>query len=335
MTGSVQGGFSQPADFFLCDILDPVPKGDMGTMEHPVFSLATRADRRLDEVNFWRPKSQQAVRRIAPGAPFFLRLKKPHYAIAGFGFFAHWQLVPFSLAWELFRQKNGAPDREAFRRAILSFRQQDPEARGAPPLGCIVLRDVVFLERDEWLPWGEGMGWSRTIVNDKGYDLSREPGQRLLRMIRERYDTPPDLFGRFRLLDGDGRPRTEREIAAREGQGTFKLRLLDAYGRRCAVTGERVLPVLDAAHIQDYLGPASNHVQNGLLLRTDLHRLYDAGLVTVTPDREFRVSERLEDEWHNGKDYYALQGRELRPTTASWQAPSREALDWHMQTKYA
>ena len=57
-----------------------------------------------------------------------------------------------------------------------------------------------------------------------------------------------------------------REIAEREGQGAFRVRLLRAYEGRCAITGEHTEPVLDAAHIQPYLGPGSNHIQNGLLL---------------------------------------------------------------------
>jgi putative restriction endonuclease len=117
-------------------------------------------------------------------------------------------------------------------------------------------------------------------------------------------------------------------------EGTFKLRLLEAYDARCAVTGERVVPVLDAAHIQPYLGPASNHVQNGLLLRTDLHRLYDEGLLGVTPDYSLRVSERIHEEWENGKDYYALEGRAVRQPTDSGRRASRDALAWHLEAKF-
>src|SRR5437879_8256493 len=93
--------------------------------------------------------------------------------------------------------------------------------------------------------------------------------------------------------------RTEVLRTLREGQGAFRVRVLDAYGRRCSVTGERSLPVLDAAHIQEYLGPESNHVQNGLSLRTDIHRLYDEGYVTITPEFRFEVSKRLREEFEN------------------------------------
>ncbi len=95
-----------------------------------------------------------------------------------------------------------------------------------------------------------------------------------------------------------------------------------------------VEPVLEAAHIQPYLGPASNHVQNGLLLKADVHKLFDAGYVTVTPDYRFRVSERVRAEYENGREYYALQGREIRRPVAEVAWPSRDALAWHGERKF-
>lgn len=133
----------------------------------------------------------------------------------------------------------------------------------------------------------------------------------------------------------DDRKRAQVAQSVREGQGAFRVRVLDAYERRCAVTGERSWPVLDAAHIQPSLGPASNHVQNGLVLRADIHRLFDAGYVTVTPDYRFRVSRRLRDEYENGRVYYQLDGAPLvmLPRRAE-SRPSREALAWHVATAF-
>ncbi len=286
----------------------------------------------LDEVNFWRPKDQHAVKIIGPGAPFFLRLKKPTYAIAGWGFFAHWQLVSLRDAWALFREKNGAPGFEEFRSSITRLRGADPAAPGALPIGCIVLRDVTLLPPERWLPWGAAEGWSPNIVNDNSYDLTAVPGRRLMQLLAEggANAMPLDLLpDRFSPLACDERRLREQVVAARDGQGTFRLRLLEAYDSRCALTGERVVPVLEAAHIQPYLGPASNHIQNGLVLRADLHKLYDAGYVTITPDYRFRVSERVEQEYSNGKDYYRLAGERIRPPADPVKCPSRDALAWH------
>ena len=117
---------------------------------------------------------------------------------------------------------------------------------------------------------------------------------------------------------------------AREGQGAFHTRVLDAYGRRCAITGEHTEPVLDATHIQPYRGARSNHVQNGLLLTKEFHTLFDLGYVTVTPDHVVRVSPLLNSDWKNGKRYFPYDGKRLVavPATSALR-PSRAALEWH------
>ncbi len=104
----------------------------------------------------------------------------------------------------------------------------------------------------------------------------------------------------------------------------------DAYNRRCAMTGEKTLPVLEAAHIRQYSDGGPHRTSNGLLLRSDLHTLFDKGYMTVTPDYRIEVSPRIREEFDNGRDYYALHGRPLvtlpdNPTAR----PSKEFLDWH------
>jgi putative restriction endonuclease len=79
----------------------------------------------------------------------------------------------------------------------------------------------------------------------------------------------------------DARLRTARAIAIRQGQPEFRARLLQAYGGRCAITGCDVPDALEAAHILGYRGQQTNHVQNGLLLRADLHTLFDRGLLSI------------------------------------------------------
>lgn len=322
-------------------MLGLVSNTDRAWFDH-LASMSRAAGGRLDEVNFWRPRKQQRVKIIPPGAPFFLRLKRPTNAIAGWGFFAHWRLVPFREAWQLFGQKNGAPSFDMFRRNIARLRGSDPTARYAKPIGCVMLRDVTLLPAERWFPWGASEGWNRHIVNDNSYDLTTEPGSRLMRLLAgpaggSTVVTPPDLIGdRFQPLDVDERRWREAIVSARDGQGTFRSRLLDAYGSRCALTGERVVPVLEAAHIQPYMGPASNHIQNGLLLRADLHNLYDAELVGITPDYRFRVSERVRAEYDNGEEYYELErsGARLRLPSDEAKRPSRDALAWHLEKMF-
>ena len=79
----------------------------------------------------------------------------------------------------------------------------------------------------------------------------------------------------------DERDRTLREIVQRRGQPKFRYDLIAAYGGKCAVTGCDVLQALEAAHISPYLGEQSNHVSNGLLLRADIHTLFDLNLFAI------------------------------------------------------
>ena len=105
--------------------------------------------------------------------------------------------------------------------------------------------------------------------------------------------------------------------------------MTDIYQRRCAVTQERTLPALEAAHIRPYGDGGDHEAQNGLLLRRDIHSLFDAGYVTVTPDLRFEVSRRIKEEFDNGKHYYALHGHKINAPLDVGRRPDPEALTWH------
>ncbi len=123
--------------------------------------------------------------------------------------------------------------------------------------------------------------------------------------------------------------RVLQQIAERRGQKAFRDELLRAYGGRCAITGCEIVDVLEAAHITPYSELGTNHVTNGLLLRADLHTLFDYGLIGVDPNgsdgRTAVVAERLRTS-----EYGALHGRPIRVPEAG-KAPSEKALQQHME----
>jgi putative restriction endonuclease len=88
--------------------------------------------------------------------------------------------------------------------------------------------------------------------------------------------------------------------------------------------------VLQAAHIQPYAAAGPPRVSNGLLLRSDLHILFDRGYVTVTPELRIEVSRRIREEFANGREYYAYHGKTLAvmPSEAR-ERPAAEFLGWH------
>jgi len=94
-----------------------------------------------------------------------------------------------------------------------------------------------------------------------------------------------DAVGPFDPRDErDGRRRVLANLVRRQGQPAFRRELLRAYGERCAITGWAVTDVLEAAHILPYRGEHTNHVSNGLLLRSDLHALFDLHLMEIDPE---------------------------------------------------
>jgi putative restriction endonuclease len=119
------------------------------------------------------------------------------------------------------------------------------------------------------------------------------------------------------------------------GQGAFRVLVTDAYQRRCAVTGERTLPVLQAAHIKPYGESGPHRVDNGILLRADLHILLERGYMTLTEALQIEVSHRIKEDFENGKAYYALQGKNLEVVPASAiERPSREFIHWHNEHRF-
>jgi hypothetical protein len=123
----------------------------------------------------------------------------------------------------------------------------------------------------------------------------------------------------------DARSRVLSNIVRRQGQGTFRAGVLRAYESSCAVSGCIVEEILEAAHILPYRGPETNHVQNGILLRADIHTLFDLGLIGVDESTMTIVTaDTLE-----GSEYAHFHGQSLRAPKDTTVAPSRAALEHH------
>jgi len=122
----------------------------------------------------------------------------------------------------------------------------------------------------------------------------------------------------------DGRKRVLREITARQGQAAFRSGLLTAYQGRCAISGCQVSQVLEAAHITPYRGPETNCVTNGLLLRSDLHTLWDQGLIFIDDQMRLNITESL-----SGSEYAVLHMKEIFTPAQGYLKPSMAALKAH------
>lgn len=280
-----------------------------------------------DEVNFWQPSSRPVAAFLEPGVPFLFKLHAPDNFIVGGGFFVRFSALPARLAWEAFGEKNGVEDYDALRRRIVQYRGQ---LRGDPEIGCSILNGPFFFDEGEWISAPES--WAPNIVRGRTFDTAENDGMHLWHEVAERLER---MSVRESVMEDPARFGAEYLTRARLGQGAFRVLVTDAYHRRCAVTGERTLPVLEAAHIQPYADRGPHLVSNGLLLRSDLHTLFDRGYVTVTPELRVEVSERIRREFENGREYYQYRGQRLQalPDVVN-ERPAPEFLRWHNEHKF-
>lgn len=123
-------------------------------------------------------------------------------------------------------------------------------------------------------------------------------------------------------------------VRPRLGQGAFRIIVTDSYHRMCAITRERTLPALEAAHIKPFADGGEHEASNGVLLRRDIHSLFDTGYVTITPMLNFEVSRRIKEEFENGRQYYELHGRGIAPPDDRRSVPDGAALAWHNENRY-
>jgi len=282
----------------------------------------------LDEVNFWQPSGGRVFRAVPTGSPFFFKLKSPHYKIAGFGYFARHSVEPAWYAWEAFGAANGAPDFATMRERIERLRRAPSDRSGAYNIGCIMIAQPTFFKIGEWID--QPKDFHRAIQQGATYDLTEGEGKRIWEecLLRARgKDVGPAQAAASRF----GAPTL---VMPRLGQGIFRIGVTDAYGRACAVTAEHSLPALEAAHILPYSEGGEHQVSNGLLLRSDIHRLFDKGYVTVTPDYRFSVSKRLKEDFDNGRSYHPFDKKPIHIPESSGERPDTKLLAWHNTQRF-
>jgi putative restriction endonuclease len=293
---------------------------------------------RPDEVNFWQP-SAQTFRAVEPGAPFLFKLHSPQNYIVGGGFFVRHSMLPLSMVWNVFGEKNGADSLLGFRGRVMKYRPKSDEPERDPMIGCIVLASPFFFEEREWIP--QPKDWSPNLVRGKVYSTDESIGSRTWEQVQERLVQIQVVPLEATTEETWNVVQQERYGRAypfqpRLGQGAFRVAVTEAYQRRCSVTGERTLPVLEACHIKPYTESGPHDITNGLLLRSDLHILFDQGYMTITEDLRVEVSGRIKEEFENGRDYYVFQGQPLVTLPSrEREQPSSEFIHWHNQNVFS
>ena len=290
----------------------------------------------VEEVNFWKPSESGTFKALPVGGVFLFKLHSPRNSIVGGGFFTKFLQIPLSLAWEAFGEANGAHTLSEMRSRISKYRRVPIGISDDPKIGCLILAEPFFFPESDWIP-KPGDFKLNTVVG-KTYDTEQVAGHRLWHQVNERLisiqsDLPSP--GPALAAMADARYGKATLVMPRLGQGAFRVLVTDAYERRCAITNERTLPVLEAAHIRPYAEGGSHELSNGLLLRSDLHTLFDRGYMTVDPnDKRILVSSKIREEFENGREYYQLHGRDLRLPANPMATPSIESLRFHAENVF-
>ena len=287
----------------------------------------------LEEVNFWKPSPTRTFSAVEY-SPLFFKLKAPHNAICGMGFFVRYSRLPVRLAWDCFGIANGCQDFAELTARLTTIRQRIhfmPE--GVDRIGCIILAEPTFFPESRWVR--QPSDWPMRTVSDKKYSLASGEGARIwTECAAAAASVWQSTGGRVGVAEPPG-PRYQDTFTKRRiGQGAFRVVVTEAYDWACSVTGEHSVPALEAAHIVPYAAGGQHEVSNGLLLRADVHRLFDEGYLTVTPDHRLEVSQRLRADYHNGRTYYPLHGTQLQLPRQPGLRPRADYLKWHNERCY-
>lgn len=265
-------------------------------------------------VNFWTPTPWN-IRKPRFEDRWYFLLKSPIRKIGGFGELIEYKNMTIADAWKHYGLRNGCESFENMSAKVQSYVNKHSKRNGKKDvsiedykIGCLILKNCQF--------WDEG-----DYLDPLEYNASVKD-QVVTRKIFDRYD--PFLHdsnnNSFQILS-EPREDYKAQINQRRGQGKFQGLILKAYNNACCISGETCPELLDAAHIQNYLTESSNHVQNGLLLRVDIHRLYDNGLLYIDDQFNILVSPLLK-----GTMYWQYNRKSIKLPGDINDYPSKNAL---------
>ncbi|MBP8661613.1 MAG: HNH endonuclease [Mesotoga sp.] len=249
-------------------------------------------------INFWTPTAW-AVNKINPGDLFYFFLKSPYRRVGGYATFVYSVRFTLADAWKKFANGNGEASLDRVLERLRSINKAiDPDSI----IGCIILKDAVYFSDKDFIAVEElGTTFSLGIQKFKYLTgAAYEENTRDSVALREHFGREYS-YGR-----------------ARVASGAFRESLLNIYGK-CMVTGADYPLVLMAARIDP--DSEDNNPRNGLLLRSDIHTLFNANLLTVNQDYRVELSQILENTSYEG-----LEGKGIYMPKEPGLYPSQEAL---------
>ena len=266
------------------------------------------------EINFWTPTPWN-VSRLASGDKLYFMLKSPIRKIGGYGQFVEYKNMSVNDAWNKYGFKNGCTSKQELIDRLDKYKasnSSDERSVTDSEIGCIVLTNAVYYDDDKFLDLDNyEIDFSRFIVKIKYYN-ENDPLEIATQSTEKEFELLPTSLEKL---------KKSRLVTERKGQGNFRAIITTAYSNKCCITSETTPELLEAAHIQPYFDENSNHVKNGLLLRVDLHKLYDNGLLYIDESFKIHISPEVKSEY-----YRKLNGTKIRLPENNNLHPSKEAL---------
>lgn len=284
--------------------------------------VSARAD--FDEVNLWNPSHNRSFEGAEVGDIVVFRIEGRKGQIFGYGQFFASAIYWASDAWDIFGERNGVGSLDLLNTAIRA-------RRGASSTGtplAIACHDIVH---PVYFHNGLRARIPPEVLARLGpgpIEEDGEDGKLLLRFIGET-EAQARQFAEVSIVQV---PSDRRPVYP--GRSGFRLSVTEAYGRTCAITGETVLPAPDAVHIiaREYGGGYG--VRNGLLLKRDLHGIYDAGYLSIDDQHRVMISVWLPQAFPNSATYLALNNATLLLPRNLDHHPDPTALAWHREMRF-
>lgn len=287
----------------------------VGITDYDWFKIIKQSD--CDEVSLWRPSGNEYFRALEEGELFLFKLHSPRDFIVGGGIFHKFFQLPPSLAWQAFGIANGANTYLELYRQVYKSKRSNPGLITDNQIGCIILSSTFYLKEEEWIPIPNN--WNKNIAQGMIYDTTEAFGGLLYQQVQERLNT--------QKLSLNTKPRL--------GLGSFKTQVVEAYHRRCAVTGKNNLPLLQATQIKPHSFGGPHEVNNGILLRSDFHILFELGYMTIDKRYNIEISRHIREDFSDAEEYYSYHGSTLTilPERLDW-LPNPQYLEWHNENVF-
>ena len=263
-------------------------------------------------INFWTDTPWNP-RKLNFGDKFYFLLKSPIRKIGGYAEFYYYQNLTIKEAWQKFGRGNGVNSLYELGRKVSGTNEADFSTK----IGCIVLQNPVFLAQEDYFhPADYNLSFPEEISKHKYYPH--------LDNINFNSDYQQVGFS-FAAFGGDENYQFNQGPQTK-GQSEFRQNLFNYYNSRGVITQENNSELLDAVHIHPHMTTNRQHPKNGILLRADFHKLFDEGLITITPDYKVLVSKKLDSDY-----YQQYQQQKIYLPVDDIFYPEPKVLEFHNQ----